>query len=403
MGFVKRMLEEEEMRGFSSKDTYVCYECIGDYALKKYITDNGARKKCDYCGKNRISVPIDDLMKQIMSGIKSEYENANDCMGYDSEEGRFYGAATWDNYDLIAELDNQLQIESDKLRNDIIGMMNDSITWCKKSPYISRENEEMLSLWHSFCDQVKYKSRYVFFHSRSTISSYYAREPFEILDYIGKSIENLGLIKTLHKHTTFFRGRMHNADEKIEDAALLGSPPNEVAKADRMSPEGISMFYCANNAETALYEIYNKNKEIATIAEFYNMQDIKCIDFTRIDEITVPSLFDEQNRNNREAIIFLKYFNESITRRIEKLKGVEYVPIQIVAEYFRHLFLTSDGSKIDGIIYNSSIVKNGVCYALFFNNKQCIYSEKNKDQCKLRLRKSSIKRYKPTVEWKINE
>lgn len=173
-----------------------------------------------------------------------------------------------------------------------------------------------------------------------------------------------------------------------------------------MSPEGISMFYCANDINTALHEIYDSNKNFATIAEFYNMRKIICIDFTKIDTLDLPSLFDEKNRKNRQSILFLKKFNENITRKIEKLKGIEYVPVQVVAKYFRHLFLTSNGNKIDGIIYNSSIVNNGICYALFFNNKQCIYSRNRKsweEECVLRLRKKSIKKYTPIIEWKITQ
>ncbi|MFT5872629.1 MAG: hypothetical protein ACI8WT_001565 [Clostridium sp.] len=405
MGFTKRMLEDNESRGFSSKDTYVCHECVGNYALKKHIKHIGVCKRCNYCGNNRVSVEIDDLMVIIISGIRFEYEDATGIMAYDKHEGGFFGATTWDNYDLIRDLNDEMQIESSNLLDDITEMMDDSITWCKKSPYASCENEEMLSLWDSFCEQVKYKSRYVFLQANSIRSNPYEKEPFEILKYIGESIGNLGLVKSIPKRTTFYRGRMHNSTEKLEDATTLGSPPSEFAKSNRMSPEGISMFYCANDINTALLEIYDRDKEIATVTEFYNMRNIMCVDFTKINYIKVPSLFDEQNRNKIEAIIFLKRFNENITRKIEKLKSVEYVPVQVVAEYFRHLFLSENNCKIDGIIYNSSIMNTGICYALFFNNKQCIYSKKRKEweeSCMLKIRKNSIKQYKPCTEWVIN-
>lgn len=59
-----------------------------------------------------------------------------------------------------------------------------------------------------------------------------------------------------------------------------------------MSPEGISMFYCASDVNTCLYEIYDNTKKFATIANFYNMRSITCIDFTKINILKFPSLFN---------------------------------------------------------------------------------------------------------------
>jgi hypothetical protein len=50
----------------------------------------------------------------------------------------------------------------------------------------------------------------------------------------------------------FFRGRTHQKKKKYRDARDLGSPPPDKANANRMSAEGISVFYGAGDHATAL-------------------------------------------------------------------------------------------------------------------------------------------------------
>ena len=402
MGYAKSLMAEYDARGYGSSDKHVCHGCIGDYALKEYITINGYRQKCDYCHKVRKCVELEDLMSRIINGIKFEYEDATGCMGYDSKEGGFYGARTWDNWDLVHD-QLELGIEEDSLLDDIVNTMDDSVTWCEIDPYHWRESKEHLSLWRSFCNQVKKETRYVFFRAK-TGDGKYEPEPFEILDIIGANLEQLGLIRNISKGTTFFRGRMHQLSESYNTDKDLGAPPYYAATSNRMSPEGISIFYGASDANTVLHEIYDKQKDMATVAEFYNLRELKCIDLTVLEQIPFPSLFDEKRRNNRESLSFILDFNEDITKEIDTFKGIEYVPAQVVAEYFRHVFRLQDDSKIDGIVYKSSVVEWGICYALFFDNEQCIYTKKRssrKRDCVLRLRKKSVNRYAPKVDWEI--
>lgn len=120
MGLPKSMMIKYQERGYGASDKIVCHECVGDYYLKKYIKDNGSKDRCDYCGKSRKCIDLEDLMEPIMDGIWSEYEDATGCMGWDSSEGGFIGATTWDSYDLIYdELWEELKIDNESLLDDI--------------------------------------------------------------------------------------------------------------------------------------------------------------------------------------------------------------------------------------------------------------------------------------------
>ena len=70
---------------------------------------------------------------------------------------------------------------------------------------------------------------------------------------------------------------------------------------------------------------------------------------------------------------FFKKLNEDLKRPIESMARVEYVPAQILTEYFRYVY-EINGQHIDGIKYNSSKRNDGVCYVLFFNHSQCLSS-----------------------------
>jgi len=69
----------------------------------------------------------------------------------------------------------------------------------------------------------------------------------------------------------------------------------------------------------------------------------------------------------------MRGFEQDATRRVTKdgMEHIEYVPTQIVAEYFRHVFKQPDDTRLDGILYRSSVSHDGVCVALFCTNEDC--------------------------------
>ena len=173
----------------------------------------------------------------------------------------------------------------------------------------------------------------------------------------------------------------------------LCPPPVNKARANRMSAEGISVFYGAKDAATAFAEIFTGEHQYATIATFVNLRELYILDLADKTKYSVPSLFDTECQDLRETKIFLNELNQDLTRDIKDMKNIEYVPAQVVAEYFRFLY-DYNGRRIDGIAYNSSKNKDGgVCYVLFFNQEQCLEDKRVKQELKL----CSSKRYN-TIE-----
>ena len=140
-----------------------------------------------------------------------------------------------------------------------------------------------------------------------------------------------------------------------------------------MSPAGIVMFYGAFDSETAIWETFQPNREHATnkvvsVAQFRSNRPLTVLDLTNLP--SRPSFFGDYEMHH--AISFLWDFNQDLTKPIARdgMEHLDYVPTQIVSEYFRHRFETEGGSLLDGIVYLSSKTSSPAC-VLFFDQYDC--------------------------------
>ena len=374
---------EIDGRGFNNINKYICSGCVEDEFLKNWIEENSIETgECDYCHRIHNIVPMEDIMDEvIMKTIRKYYENAEGNMHWDNEEYEYWGS-TYDTEDVVGDFAEQISSDQQVI-DDIINAIHD-ITWCKYDPYGMTEREVCEYSWKSFSDTVKYKNRY-FFLQQHDDEDYERYSPLSILSIIAENAKKLGIIKTLPANFDFYRVRTFNSkNEVLLNGANLGAPPKELASTDRMSARGISAFYTSDKLETSLKEVKNKepNHNIIAFGKFNNVRELKYLDLTEIKSMSLPSVFDLNQYTLREAILFLKDLNDDLTRPIEELHEIEYVPTQIFAEYFKFV------EHLDGIKYSSSKDHNESCYVLFFDNEQCIDDSKKeswRQNCELKL------------------
>ena len=394
MGSAKEQAMIIEERGFDDIDKYVCEDCIKDPYLKNWIHNNGSTNICDYCGEENVVVSMTDLITNvIMPTFKKYYDYAVDWLGWESAEGGYQGI-TYDNEEIVTDFSDDISSNMDVI-NDIIESMHDKL-WCKKDPYGMTEREKYEYSWESFSNLVKYKNRYFFLQEDD--KRYYEKySPLSILNLIEENSKKLNLIKKLPKNTDLYRVRIFKKGQDIVlDGANLGSPPNELAKNDRMSSSGISVFYGSENKKTCIKEVLTSCltvEDIVIAGRFHNVNEVSYLDLTEINKIQLPSIFDIDKYELRETIIFLKKLNIELSRPIKELEQIEYVPTQIFAEYFKLV------AKLQGIRYNSSKDRNRSCFVLFFNNEQCIIDDNKQvfdKKCELKLIDTS--KYKLTLQ-----
>jgi hypothetical protein len=133
------------------------------------------------------------------------------------------------------------------------------------------------------------------------------------------------------------------------------------------------MFYGAFDEYTAIAETVQghlQKDEILNLSGFETLENMYVLDLTEVP--AVPSLFSP-DRHLRPTIGFLRAFLSDLSKPIKKdgREHTEYVPTQIVTEYFRHSFHKDAGPPIRGILYPSSRAERGTACVLFFAREEC--------------------------------
>jgi len=384
MGIVKGMWLEEQERGYSSNDDKtVCTDCFDDYGLKQFIEEHQTDTKCSYCGNNNevVACKLDLLIEHILTSIHAEWGHpADEGLPYESREGGWQVSTVYDTWELLDSIGLE-NLHGDTYQDICNSIHNQE--WCEKNPYSLSTDRVLLYGWQKFSDFVKKKARYVFFKVKNPDYDEHQHDeidPVSILDALEKIIRELGLVKEVNTDTKIYRVRIVDQNTNLSTAKELGSPPYECANiANRMSPAGIPMFYGAFDILTAIKETYvpcdKKKKAIAGV--FQPIDTLSVIDLS--ESLYIPSLFDEHKSKNRGYIKFLLDFINDFTKPIERSDRahVDYVPTQVVTEYFRHLFKIEDDASIDGVIYHSSKNKGNRAIVIFADPDQCVESDES--------------------------
>jgi RES domain-containing protein/ribosomal protein L37AE/L43A len=365
MGQAKREWEEYEARGWSAPDKHVCPACVEDEFLKNLIRHNASTQQCDYCGK-RTRKPSAAAVESIMPAVAS-------ALGYYYAEPTHAGVpydGGWvfeptDTADALMGVPFECH---DDLFEDVADSFSNT-AWVAAADghwASSHRNEEWSEEWQAFSEIVKHRSRHFFMSSTNESESPYRSSPLQVLERVGDMAARLGLLTSLPKATKLYRVR-----ERVGSAAWLicaeevGAPPSRLANAGRMNPAGISYLYMSMTQGGALAEVLRGPPCRAAIATFEVVEELAVLDLTRLPPR--PSVFDEANHRIREVVLFLDDFVADICQPVQKdgREHINYVPSQVVSEYFAQVFRTSDGKVLDGIVYPSAISLGSVNLALF--------------------------------------
>ena len=351
-------------RGYGHSDKVICHDCVSDYALTAFIKENGKIQTCSYCKKRKKSILLEELMAPIMDGIRFMYSRAVDELPVD--EGRFIGG-TYTTDNILRSISNIIGPSYDEIIDDIITLIGEEI-WCDANPFDESEDEVEFNQWQKFCTLVKEKMRYVFFEAKDDTT--FDSSPIVILDFISACMNNIGLITKIDKTTKMYRCRMSKDEKYYSKITDFCPPPSQKTPAGRMNAQGIPVLYLALDPDTAVKEIDTPERQFASIATYRVEDSISVLDLTKLDTIKIPSIFDCEGRPKISTIRFLKRFNEQISQK-PSIEQIDYVPTQIVTEYFR--FLCRDKKfQYQGILYNSSKNKGGKCLVLFLSREEVI-------------------------------
>jgi HEPN/RES N-terminal domain 1/RES domain len=382
MGRMKDLLIQQEEQGWWFVRTHVCADCFTDEAIQQFVAGRMIETKCDYCGRSSdalIAAPMDDVLGLMANGLSVEWNDAVDELPYESAEGGYQGRAydTWEFFDEVVGFPT----EDAKLKKDIAHAFRDRL-WCQRNYFSLSEQDALLIGWEEFCHEVKHERRYFFLdHPRALaagpqdgqapIGMRETPTPGEVLDEIADLVRDLSLVKPLALGHRFVRARSCHPATTFTTAADLGAAPVEKAvNTNRMSPSGIPMFYGSEQENTAVAETA-EGPGTLSIGLFETLRGLRVLDLTNLPQ--TPSVFLADAFEQRIRITFLKRFVRDLQKPIARdgREHIEYVPTQVVTEYFRHVFEDEEGRRLDGILYRSAKTAGGVNCVLFCENENC--------------------------------
>jgi len=360
---------------------YVCMQCLSDPAIQHFFQKNSTRKQCSYCDSaNKPCISIEAVTGYILECIASEYEEAVHRAPYDSSDGG-YLVDTVDTRELLEDI-FPLGVNNDEVLEDIAREIGDE-TWV--GSFDTSPEFYFRMGWARLVNTTR-KRRFTALLDTPEIGSLDAEEsasPQASIKYILKAFENLSCVRTLPSDRIIYRVRRRKKPGRLDSATEMGSPPADKAKqANRMSPVGVSMFYGAldvktANEETAPTEEDKESKPYVHIAEFVANRALFLVDFIKIQNSFI-SIY-ENKKEQRAQLRLLENLVRKFSKRLDDTANehLEYLPTQIITEYFRYCF-KHHKKPVDGIIYKSSVGVNGAggkCVVLFVENNKCV--EKN--------------------------
>lgn len=375
MGIAKRMWEEEQSRGYSSvRGAYVCQRCIQEEGLRRFVAMRRKPGVCSYCGRTVKVCAMDDVIAHVVASLSLEWgEPANEGLMYISREGGYQGE--------LFGTEEILINEGVDCPEDILNVITGAIhvtDWCERDPYALPFDRTLVYGWRSFSQFIIHTARFVFYKAHNASydrDQHDEMNPVDILEALGTVVQKLKLTTVVPVGTKIYRVRIVSRKEMLRSAKELGSPPADRATMpNRMSPVGIPMFYGAFDQDTAIQETYDpssKGRVKAAAGEFLAARQLRVVDLSETS--FVPILFDPKLQLLRPYYKFICDFISDFIKPIERSQRAhaEYVPTQVVTEYFRHVFRMEDGSPVDGIIYPSS--KSGrKAIVVFADSDACV-------------------------------
>ncbi len=382
MGRAKAWQLEQYERGYDEAAGDICADCVTDPALKQWIAANAESRNCTFCGEEAekpIAASFDGFIGIVLTGVRFDWNHPDDeGISYVSTEGG-YQASISDTWDVLADYD--ISKSSDVIDAIINAVGNNA--WVEREYYVGGKSQRLSWGWDRFKQVVKHQTRYVFLAPDGN-DCMVEIPPSKMLSAIGKTVidelADLNLITTITAGTNLIRIRI--GDKRYTTGAEIGTPPAEFAnQSNRMSPAGIAMFYGAFDLDTARAETLDPKfhaGQIMSIGTFRPTRDLRVLDLADLPDI--PSVFEQDGHRRIHPLRFLHAFASDIVQPIMRdgREHIEYVPTQIITEYFRRIFRDVGGSAIDGIIYNSSKNNSSRAFVLFCENNQCFLQKERK-------------------------
>lgn len=346
----------------------VCGDCIGDEFFSAYVKEKGDQERCAYCAGESRTIPLWELVDHVEYAFFTHYEfqtwdpDGEDYLAQKHSGGDWEPRGNPADYVIyeIADVD-------EKLCNDIhdsLGEIHDTMLpgdpeeedrfsessyWAEKPTsgrHLElewRELEELLRTESRFFSQAADKLDETFAVARSLAD----KTEKQLIKEIGPDTD----LDAVYRAQVFQSvGDLTKAMERPD--LRLGPPPSEVAKAGRMNPLGISVFYSATSVETAIAEVRPPVGAKVFTGKFTFLKKLNVLDADVLAEFKpTGSLMEPEFARELEYAEFFRSLQSRFSRPVmPDDEDRDYIATQAVAEYLSEHF----EPRVDGILFRSA-------------------------------------------------
>ena len=354
--------------GFNGRDTFVCVDCVVEDHLARVVASAVQSTYCSYCMERDeypLAAPFDHVMQVIFDAICQHYADAQD-VNAPWGEGQWQVTEVYP-HDVVGNFDPGWGSD---FMEDIVNSLGWDKYWVEHTQgdwALGTPGDALRWGWDSFEAQIIEKTRYLFLNEPDDDLDSGRPDHIPIsrmLDAIGSIATRADLVRIWEPGVEFFRVRVVTGSSLFTEFSDVGAPPVRVAGAGRMNPAGIPYLYLATSEETAIAEVVDRAQRYC-VAKFKSTRSLSLLDF--IDLPAVPSVFDSARYDERHELIFLRRLRDSFVKNVAKdgREHVDYVPTQVVSEYFRYRFKLPEGGGLNGFIYPSVKNQGGVNVVIF--------------------------------------
>src|ERR1041385_633879 len=369
------MVEPSPNSGDGTSPKRICEGCVGESYLKRLIASDGAVAECSYCEEESKTYTIERLADLIEGAFDAHYERTSTepdsfeaAMMSDRESNyhweRHGQPVLWAIVD-VADI-------SEGAARDVLSVLQDR-HFDHESAKMGEESEfdddSHYEEKHPGCDELSW-SWWEFERRLKTERRYFSGPAHAILEEVFAGLaalrtrEGTSVIVEAGPGTALgsvYRARVFAAeDDKLELALKypwlhLGPPPIGTARAGRMNAQGVSVFYGAVDATTALAEVRPPVGSKVAVARFTIDRPLKLLDVQALKAVIARgSVFDPAYVGQLQRARFLEILSGRITRPVmPNEEALEYLATQVIADYL------AAAARLDGIMFPSVQVGQG--------------------------------------------
>lgn len=351
------------------QETWICAFCIGESFLRARIEKEGTLHSCDYCSEPQPCFTLEAICDVTERAVQEHFiRTPTEPTELEYIVHRHSGEGWYREGEEIGLVIEHLLQTRSAIANDIQQLLEErhadfeaatmgvETDFASESYYEERwkvDTDHLDTLWARFVSSLKMESRYVNHAVKETLDSIFSGvEAMEAGDDQSVII-NAGPGSGV---PFLYRARWCHDNEELEKILVtpdreLGPPPHRLSGSNRMSARGISVFYGASSAETAIPEIRPPVGCDVVSAEFTITRPLRLLNLPALESVREKgSMLDPDFIRKRAQATFLRTLSDRITDPV--LPGDEdfrYIPTQVIAEYL------ADAPKLnlDGMLYPS--------------------------------------------------